>query len=102
MARSRLELDSILRDIIGSSNVYYEPPSTIRMQYPCIVYDRGRIDLSHANDKPYLLNKRYNITVIYYDPDDDLPDKIAVLPMCFHDRHFTNDNLQHDVFTLYY
>lgn len=102
MAKSRTGLDAVLRDILGSANLYFEPPSTIKMKYPCIVYERGRMDLTHADDSVYVLNKRYTITAIYYDPDDDLPDKIAVLPMCFHDRHFTNDNLQHDVFTLYY
>lgn len=102
MARSRLELDGVLRELLGSSNLYFEPPSTVKMKYPCIVYERSRIDQTHADDSTYLLNKRYTVTAIYLNPDDDLPDRIAMMPLCSHDRHFVSDNLQHDVFTLYY
>lgn len=102
MARSRIELDAIFRELLGSTNSYFEPPSTVKMKYPCIVYERSKMDPVHANDSVYLLHKRYTVTVIYYDPDSLLPDMVAMLPMCEHDRHFVNDNLQHDVFTLYF
>jgi hypothetical protein len=40
--------------------------------------------------------------VIYRHPDSDLPHKIASLPKCSFDRHFVSDNLNHDVFNLYF
>ena len=45
---------------------------------------------------------RYQVTAIYKNPDSDLPHRLAMLPMCTHDRHFTADNLNHDIFNLYY
>ena len=72
------------------------------MEYDCIRYERNRIDPQFADDVPYLLHNRYQVTVIYRDPDSDLPKQIALLPMCAHDRYYTADNLNHDVFNLYF
>lgn len=98
----RLDLHELLVAAVGSRNVYFQPPDGSRMSYPCIVYERERIDSEHANNKPYLHHKRYSVTVIDRDPDSPIPDRIAAFPKCRHVQHFENDNLHHDVFTLYY
>ena len=98
----RLELDKILRNLLETPNVYFQPPETIKMKYPCIVYERSSANTRFADNSPYIYKKRYTVTVIDKNPDSDIPDKIAHLPMCTFDRHFTSDNLNHDVFTLYY
>lgn len=72
------------------------------MSYPCIVYRRTDIDTSFADDNPYICNKRYQVTVIDPNPDSLIPDKVVKLPKCSFDRHFTADNLNHDVYNLYY
>lgn len=69
---------------------------------PCIVYERSEISAIHADNAPYRLLDRYQVTAIYKNPDSDLPHRLAMLPMCAHDRHFTADNLNHDIFNLYY
>ena len=56
----------------------------------------------HADNAPYRLLDRYQVTAIYKNPDSDLPHRLAMLPMCAHDRHFTAENLNHDIFNLYY
>lgn len=98
----RLELDALLRGILGSVNVYFQPPEGFKMEYDCIVYKREKIDSRFASNLPYSHAKRYSVTYIYRDPDSTIPMEIAKLPMCVHDRYFSNDNLHHDVFTLYY
>ncbi len=98
----RIELQSLLEEILGSRNVYFQPPASLKMQYDCIRYERIRIDTDHADNLPYQLYDRYQIIAIYKNPDSDLPRKIAALPMCYHERHYTADNLNHDVFNLYY
>ena len=98
----RLQLHEQFVQILGSRNVYFQPPEGYKMKYPCIVYTRNLIKTAYADNVPYAHNRSYTVTVIYSDPDSDLPDKIAALPMCHHDRPFVNDNLYHDVFTLYY
>lgn len=105
---NRLQLHSVLCGILGcpergdSCRAYFQPPENYKIQYDCIVYERGRIDANHADNAPYQLHDRYQVTVIYKNPDSSLPHQIASLPMCAHDRHFTSDNLNHDVFNLYY
>lgn len=72
------------------------------MHYDCIRYERSKIDADFADNRPYMLRDRYQLTLIYRNPDSDLPKKIALLPMCSHDRNYKADNLNHDVFTLYF
>ena len=98
----RLQLQSLLESILGSSNVYFQPPANVQMKYPCIVYSRDAADTKFANNNPYRYTKRYQVTVIDRDPDSGIPDKIAVLPGSTFNRFFTADNLNHDVFTLFF
>lgn len=98
----RIELQTLLETILGSRNVYFQPPATLKMNYDCIRYERAKIDSVYADNHPYQLHDRYQLTVIYRDPDSDLPKKIAALPMCSHERHYTADNLHHDIYNLYY
>lgn len=98
----RLELQALLESLLGSRNVYFQPPPSIQMKYPAIVYERDRLEIEHASNKPYKHEKRYQITVIDSDPDSDIPMKVAVLPKCSFDRFFTADNLNHNVFNLYF
>ena len=98
----RLELHQMLVDILGSGNVYFQPPASVQMKYPCIVYGRIGVDPKHANNKLYLYKKRYQITVVDKNPDSQIPDRISQLPLCKFDRHYNKDNLNHDVYTLYF
>lgn len=98
---SRLELQNLLEEIIESEEVYFQPPASIKMNYPAIVYNRETINNIHANDGVYGQFHGYNLTVIYEDPDSELPIKISKLPNCRHNRHYVSDNLNHDVFTIY-
>lgn len=99
---SRLDLHEILCDILGSSNVYYDPPASVQMKYDAIRYSRSRIRNTHANNNVYKQDDSYEVIAIYRDPDSNLPRKLSRLPMCSHDRHYVADNLHHDVFTLYW
>lgn len=100
---SRLQLHEELCSILGSRNVYFQPPETLEMDYPCIRYSRSGIDRKHANDGGYISTNRYELTVIDYDPDSDIPDKILThFPRCRFDRAYIADNLNHFVLTLYF
>lgn len=98
----RLDLHEELCKILGSRNVYFQPPSSVSMKYPAIVYERDNIRNSHADDNVYKQSLAYSVTVIDFDPDSEIVEKISKLPKCSFSRHFTSDNLNHDVFTLYY
>lgn len=98
----RANLQKILEDILGSDHVYFQPPETVKMKYPCIVYNLSSAQTDFADNQPYRYKKRYQITVIDRDPDSEIPDKIAMLPMCVFDRPYTANNLNHSVFYIYY
>ncbi len=98
----RLELHEKLCDILGSRQVYFQPPESIHMQYPAIVYELDTIDKIYANDQTYRYVKRYSITLIHPDPDNDIVDQIIALPMCRFDRQFVSSNLNQYIFEIFY
>jgi hypothetical protein len=98
----RLQLQTKLVSILGTDNVYFQPPPTVKMKYPCIVYHRDSIQTEYADDNPYKSTIRYQITVIDRDPDSLISAKVGALPMSRFERFFTADNLNHDVYTLYF
>ena len=98
----RLELHSVLQELLGSSNVYYQPPESIKMQYDAIRYSKKNIDSKYANDRQYSMIDCYEIIVISRLPDNPVIKKLLSLPYCSYDRHYVADNLHHDVLTIYW
>lgn len=99
---SRLDLQAKLEELLGSKNVYYQPPESLRLSYPAIVYSKSKIETTKANNKTYSKRTRYDITVIDKRPDNQVIDKLMELPYCSYDRPYKSDNLNHDTLTLYY
>lgn len=96
----RLELQALLSTL--TPTVYFQPPPSVVMEYPCIVYNRDNVKSEYADDQPYKLRTRYQVTVIDRNPDSPIPAKVASLPLCRFDRFFTADNLNHDVYSLFF
>ena len=99
---SRLTLQTKLEELLEMKHVYYQPPESLKLEYPAIVYSRDNIDKKSADDTAYLLKNRYEIIVIDKKPDNPVIGKLLVLPMCRYDRSYKSDNLNHDVLTLYF
>lgn len=98
----RLQLQSLLEVTLGSERVYFQPPSNVQMQYPCVVYKRDSAETAFAGNKPYRYEQRYLVTFIAQEPNLVTPMKIAAFPTCTFVRHYAVKNLNHDVFVLYY
>lgn len=98
----RLELHEILCGILGSRNVYYQQPNSTKMSYPAIIYSRDDIVNDFADNNVYIQSHRYQITVIDRNPDSEIVEKVSQMPKCRYDRHYVSDNLNHDIFTIYY
>ena len=98
-----LSLQDELKTILGSNNVYFQPPSTVKMKYPCFVFTRAGASQYTADNKNYMYTKKYNVTYISNESDPDMVDTmLRHFSMCQYDRPFVSDNLHHDVFTLYW
>jgi hypothetical protein len=83
-------------------NVYFQPPSNITMVYPCIVYRRNARWEAWADNLPGLHMMQYEVTIIDRDPDSSIPGLVAALQLCRFNRHFSADDLNHDVYNLYW
>jgi len=99
---SRLNLHEELCTLLGSRNVYFQPPSSVQMKYPAIVYSLSNIANDFANNGVYMQSRAYDITLIDKNPDSEFVGKVSTLPRCVFDRSYTSDNLNHFVFTIYY
>ena len=102
MAKTRLDFQTFLETLKGDRNVYFQPPSTVKMSYPAIVYKLEEIENLHANNSVYLQGTAYQLMYITRDPDDVMIKTISKLAMCTFDRHYTADNLNHYVYTIFY
>ena len=103
MARTRLDPQQKLEDFLGSRNVYYQPPESIKLKYPCIIYEDARIQQTFADNQTYLKNKQYTITIIHQNADSDLDERILdEFKLISYDRPYKADNLYHEVFTLFW
>ena len=76
----RLKLHSILCGILDcpergkECRAYFQPPASVSMKYPAIVYALNGKDKRHADDRVYLSSNRYSVTVIDSNPDSDIVD----------------------------
>ena len=101
MMSDRLELHEILCENLGSRNVYFQPPESVKMKYPAIVYSRNRIENTSADNVVYKQNVSYVITVIDRDPDSEIVERVSQIPHIMYDRSYVSDNLNHDTFRLF-
>lgn len=99
---SRLELQSKLEELLGSENVYYQPPTSVQMSYPAIKYSKKKPSGKFADNIRYQGFPSYELIVMDYSPDNPVIQKLLELPYCSYDRNYKADNLEHDVLTLYF
>ena len=116
--QNRLEFQNILEEIFkifreadGQQHVYYQPDTNTKLHYPCAIYVRDGEKSYNANNGRYIINWSYRVTIIDPDPISScinaehtrtIIDAISALPKSSYIRHFVNDNLNHDVFKIYY
>lgn len=104
----RIQLHTLLCGILGcpergdACRAYFSLRPARKSSTPASSTSEAKSAPSTPDNAPYRLLDRYQVTAIYKNPDSDLPHRLAMLPMCAHDRHFTADNLNHDIFNLYY
>jgi len=98
--RPRTDLHIILEDLC--ENVYFQPPASVQMKYPAIVYRREQTDTKFADDSPYSQTLQYGLTLISRNSDEPIFNLLLALPMCVHETSFPADNLNHDIFNIYF
>ena len=99
---SRVEFQVKLEQLLGTRNVYFQPPENVKIKYPAIIYSRTRIDARFANNNGYKLDHAYQVIYVHSNPDDSFIDTLALFPTARFQREYTANNLYHDVFIIYY
>lgn len=99
---SRLELQNKLEEKLGTDHVYFQPPTSIKMEYTAIKFSKTKKDTKYANDSKYINLTRYELIVIAKKPDDPVIEKLLEMSYCSYDRCYKQNNLYHDVLIIYY
>jgi len=106
MARDRLELQAELESYLGGTNpgdrVYYQPPENVKLAHPCIVYSKAPAYRQSADNIPYVVRRRYDVTLIDRSPDHPAFDALVSRRYTSHTTSYVVDGLNHDVFDLYH
>ena len=99
---SRQELQSKFEELLGSRNVYYQPPTNLKMEYDAIRYSLSTRKEQYANDTKYLKTKCYEGVVISRKPDPEVVESISDLPYTSFGNPYVVDNFYHYPFIIYY
>lgn len=98
----RSDLHEKLRAYYGTQ-IFFQPPETVKLRYPCLLYHLDSYDLQFADNKSYISKARYKMRYITKDPDDEkIQGVLNEFEMIKMDNFFTADNLNHYDYTLYY
>ena len=102
--KTRNDFHQELVKALGTPYVYYQPPEGLIMHKGNrIIYSREEIDFSQADNKKYIGHSKYSVTLVSKNPDWTLVEDILhMFQYCRHDRHYVADNLNHDVYIIYY
>lgn len=85
-----------------NKNVYFQPPESMRLVYPAIVFKFSKPQNTFADDEVYKQSEFYEVTVIDRDPDRAIAKKVSKLPRTRFVTSFVSDNLYHEIYTIYY
>lgn len=100
---SRLKLQEELEEILGSKNVYFQPPASVKLKYPCIIYEIDTTDTRHADNKAFILTNRYHVKHLFKSLEKEKKDALLLhFMMISHNNRMVVDGLYNDDFTLYY
>lgn len=100
----RKKLHKIFEDVMRDrGRVYFQPPESARLSYPCSIYKLEAIPKKKADNRNYAGWEKYSMIIVDRDPDSTIAeDMLRAIPTSSFDRRFVADNLYHDVLTIYY
>ena len=103
MEANRQELSGILSDVMASCDeepcLYFQPPETVKLRYPCIIYQLKSMTSIFADDDPYRTTIFYDITYITRSPISTVPMAFAKRHGFVFDRYYVAENLHHYAYT---
>ena len=99
---SRADLQTLLESLVDGVHVYFQPPPNVQIVYPAIIYNRDFLTVDYADNLPYATEFRWQVMVIDANPDSPLHAKLIQMPKMRFVRHYTSENLNHDIYDVYF
>lgn len=97
----RLALQAKLEELLGTRNVYFQPPPDVVIAYPCIIYSYKERETKYADNIPYLCYDTYDVNLISTNPlPETILEGIETLPYAKLDRMYVSDNLHHFLYQI--
>ena len=101
MESRRLLLHEELVEVLGSRNVYFQPPTNSALVYPCILYEVDGMSNDYADNKVYLQSVKYKVTVIDKHHNSPIFERLLSRPYTAYSTRFTTTGLNHYICTVY-
>lgn len=99
---TRIDLINKFKEILGNSNVYFQPPESQKLKYDCIVFKDITPYTKRANNFVYILNHKYRVTYITSNPKSPIVDRmLREFQMIDRVNDFITDGLYHYVYEIY-
>lgn len=96
----RTQLNDLLKEILESDNVYYQPPSSVKRIVPYVEYKLVKMGGAFANGARYTSTEKYQLTYVYEDPEDPIVKKLLALPYCSFQSSYKVQSMYHTVFEI--
>lgn len=102
METKRTILQKKLEDFLETKNVYFQPPESFKLKYPCVIYNLASTFPRFANNELYFDKDQYRLEIIDRNPDSALFQKMKRFRYARFERPFVANNLHHWVFNIYF
>lgn len=100
--KTKEEVGDLLEGVLGNSNVYFQPPTNIKLKYPCMVYKFVTPKVDRAGNMPYIVTGHWEVHHMYKDPDNSLVEKMLFAsPFVAHDNNIVSEGVYNDYYTIY-
>lgn len=98
----RLSFQTLLENLLGSRNVYFQPPENVSIAYPAIVYNLTNVDVKRADNNVYTHRAGYDVKYISRSPTGEIKTELLKLPMSSFVREYVASGLNHTVYRIYF
>ena len=99
----RVDIQEKFKFLLGSNNVYYQPPANLKMKYPAIVYSLDGLDVKRFDNTRLINKKCFSVTHIYRNESENL---VETMLKNFEYISFDNrsivDGIYNDHYTIYW
>ena len=99
----RVDIQEKFKFLLGSNNVYYQPPANLKMKYPAIVYSLDGLDVKRFDNRRLINKNCFSVTHIYRNESENL---VETMLKNFEYISFDNrsivDGIYNDHYTIYW